>query len=50
MVEQRFGRQTPTSSVVLPYEATLGERAIELYKQTGRDPQRYTTFRFHPLV
>ena len=39
MVEQRFGRQTPTSSVVLPYEATLGERAIELYKQTGRDPQ-----------
>lgn len=39
MAEPRFGRQTPTSSVVLPYEATLGERAIELYKQTGRDPQ-----------
>lgn len=39
MAEPRFGRQTPTSSVVLPYEATLGERAIELYRQTGRDPQ-----------
>ena len=39
MAEPRFGRQTPTSSVVLPYEATLGERAIELYKLSGRVPQ-----------
>lgn len=38
-MDVRYGRQTPTSSVVLPYEATLGNRAIELYKQTGREPQ-----------
>ncbi len=39
MAEPRFGRQTPTSSVVIPYTETLGERAIELYRRTGRDPQ-----------
>ena len=39
MVEQRYGRQTPTSSVVLPYTNTLGEEAIELYRQTGKEPQ-----------
>lgn len=38
-MDVRYGRQTPTSSVVLPYSETLGERAIELYKQTGRTPQ-----------
>lgn len=38
-MEVRYGRQTPTSSVVLPYTNTQGEQAIELYKQTGRDPQ-----------
>lgn len=35
----RYGRQTPTSSVVLPYTNTLGEEAIELYRQTGKEPQ-----------
>lgn len=35
----RIGRQTPTTSVVLPYQETHGERAIELYRQTGREPQ-----------
>lgn len=39
MAEPRFGRQTPTSSVVIPYTETLGPRAIELYKKTGREPQ-----------
>lgn len=39
MAEPRYGRQTPTSSVVLPYTNTLGVRAIELYHQTGKEPQ-----------
>ena len=38
-MDVRYGRQDPTSSVVLPYTETLGERAISLYKQTGRTPQ-----------
>ena len=39
MEETRYGRQTPTSSVVLPYTNTQGERAIELYRLTGKEPQ-----------
>ncbi len=39
MAEPRFGRQTPTSSVVIPYTETLGSRAISLYEKTGRKPQ-----------
>ena len=38
-MDVRYGRQTPTIPVVLPYTETLGERAIGLYKQTGRTPQ-----------
>ena len=38
-MDVRYGRQTPTSSVVLPYIETLGDRAIGLYESTGRDPQ-----------
>ena len=38
-MDVRYGRQTPTSSVVLPYTETLGERAIDLYERTGRIPQ-----------
>lgn len=39
MSETRFGRQTPTKSVVLPYEATEGVGAIELYEASGRTAQ-----------
>ena len=34
--EVRLGRQTPTTSYVLPYKDSLGESAIELYEQGGR--------------
>ena len=35
-MEARTGRQTPTTSVVLPYEDTYGEEAVKLYESTGR--------------
>lgn len=38
-MDVRYGRQTPTSSVVLPYSETYGGRAIDLYERTGRKPQ-----------
>lgn len=38
-MDVKYGRQTPTSSVILPYSKTLGERAINRYKETGREPQ-----------
>lgn len=31
----RIGRQTPTTSVILPHESTLGEQAVKLYSLTG---------------
>lgn len=39
--ELRRGRQTPTSSLVLPYEQTLGNEAIDLYEKTGRTAQEW---------
>ena len=39
MTDKRYGRQTPTEEYILPYQSTLGERAIDFYKETGREPQ-----------
>ena len=36
---KRYGRQTPTSEVIVPYKETLGPRAIDRYKASGREPQ-----------
>lgn len=33
----RVGRQSPTVSVILPYEKTRGQEAIELYNASGSD-------------
>ena len=38
-MEARIGRQTPTTSVVLPYDETWGGQAIELYESTKRTAQ-----------
>lgn len=37
MAEIRKGRQTPTQSVTIPYEETLGQEAIDLYAETGNE-------------
>ena len=36
MSEIRLGRQTPTVSVVLPYQESKGSEAIEIYNKSGR--------------
>lgn len=41
MAEIRKGRQTPTQSVVLPYFATKGPDAIDLYNTSGRIAQEW---------
>src|SRR5690625_2209134 len=43
-VAVRIGEQTPTRSLILPYEKSLGNEAIELYEKSGRtafDWQRF---------
>lgn len=37
----RYGNQTPTHSVVLPYTETKGPAALDLYRATGREPQEW---------
>lgn len=37
----RYGRQTPTTFVVLPYEKTYGKEAIDLYNATSRKAQEW---------
>ena len=37
----RYGNQTPTHSVVLPYTETKGPAAQDLYRATGREPQEW---------
>lgn len=37
--EKRTGRQTPTTSVVLPYRETYGAEAVELYNKTRKTAQ-----------
>lgn len=41
MAELKKGRQTPTQSLVIPYEKTHGQEAIELYNSTGRTAQEW---------
>lgn len=38
---KRLGRQTPTTSFILPYQETEGQKAIDLYNQTGRTAQEW---------
>lgn len=37
----RYGNQTPTQSVVVPYANSKGPDAVNLYMETGREPQEW---------
>ena len=37
----RIGNQIPTHSVVVPYTETKGDKALDLYRKTGREPQEW---------
>lgn len=41
MDEKRIGRQTPTTSAVLPYSESRGAEAVQLYNSTGRTAQEW---------
>jgi len=41
MAKPRKGRQTPTKSVVLPYEKSKGAQAVKIYNSTGRKAQTW---------
>lgn len=49
-MEARIGRQTPTTSVVLPYEETYGEEAIKLYESTKRKAQEWQKLLIYDIM
>lgn len=50
MDETRLGRQTPTQSVVLPYDDTLGDKAIEKYNDSGRTAQQWQELLMYDIM
>lgn len=50
MGEPRRGRQTPTRSVVLPYDQTFGQEAIDLYNSTGRTAQEWQEIQMYDIL
>ena len=47
---KRLGRQTPTKSVVLPYEKTYGKEAIDIYEKTGRQAQDWQKLLIYDIL
>src|SRR5690625_4860094 len=41
---KRIGSQTPTRSLILPYDNSLGNEAIELYEKSGREAYDWQRF------
>jgi len=50
MAEPRYGRQTPTQSVVLPYENTYGPAAVDIYNATEHDAQEWQVMLIYDIM
>ncbi len=50
MSDVRLGRQTPTTSVVLPYTESVGTEAVEIYNRTGRVAQDWQTLMMEDIM
>lgn len=50
MTDIRRGRQTPTKSLILPYEKTEGPEAIELYNSTDRKAQEWQELLMYDIL
>lgn len=46
----RLGRQTPTTSLILPYTETHGQEAIDLYNKTGRTAQEWQELMLYDIL
>lgn len=50
MAGKRLGRQTPTSSVVIPYTHTKGDEAIALYELSGREAREWQKLLIYDIM
>lgn len=48
--EKRIGRQTPTTSHILPYTETKGADAVALYNSTGRTAQEWQELLLYDIL
>lgn len=44
MLDVRIGEQTPTKSVILPYDTSMGDTAVEYYERSGREAYDWQKF------
>ena len=49
-MEPRIGRQTPTTSLVLPYSKTKGQEAIDIYNTTGRTAREWQEIQIYDIM
>ncbi len=47
---RKKGRQTPTQSLILPYNTTYGAQAVELYNSTGRNAQEWQELLLYDIL
>lgn len=47
---ERYGRQTPTQSVVLPYSETKGQEAIDLYNSTSNEAIEWQQLQIYDIL
>lgn len=50
MSKPRIGNQTPTTSVVIPYEATYGKEAIDIYNSTSRTAREWQEILIYDIL
>lgn len=50
MSEKKLGRQTPTTSLVLPYTETKGREAVEIYNKTGRTAREWQEILIYDIL
>ena len=47
---ERYGRQTPTQSIVLPYTETKGQEAIDLYNSTDNEAIEWQQLQIYDIL
>lgn len=50
MSEKRIGRQTPTTSLVLPYSQSRGKEAVDIYNKTGRTAREWQELLIYDIL
>ena len=49
-MSKRIGRQTPTTSLVLPYSQSKGQEAIDIYNKTGRTAREWQELLIYDIL